>query len=164
MATRSHPGATLARAARRRRSPGVPSWRRSLSGSDEPTPGCRVALFRFPPAPAVRGHRPRALGDRTTRCSISTASSSRRLPCDRTSNATGARPPWVRRAFGLESQVPDLRIELIFNAGAAWHWFEAPAATSQRAAVLSCIGMRGSSLAIQQPGRLILRSAFARQG
>jgi len=70
----------------------------------------------------------------------------------------------VRRAFGPESQVPDLRIELIFNAGAAWHWFEAPAATSQRAAVLSCIGMRGSSLAIQQPGRLILRSAFARQG
>jgi len=53
-----------------------------------------------------------------------------------------------------EPLVPDLRIELIFNAGAAWHWFEAPVEPSQRAAVLSCIGMRGSSLAIQQPGRL----------
>jgi len=53
VATRSHPGATLARAARRRRSSGVPSWRRSLSGSDEPTPGCRVALFRFPAASAM---------------------------------------------------------------------------------------------------------------
>jgi AraC-like DNA-binding protein len=53
-----------------------------------------------------------------------------------------------------EPLVPDLRVELIFNAGAAWHWFEAGAASSQRAAALTCIGMRGSALDIQQPGRL----------
>ena len=53
-----------------------------------------------------------------------------------------------------EPLVPDLRIELIFNAGAAWRWFEAGAAVSQRAESLTCIGMRGSALEIQQPGRL----------
>lgn len=65
--------------------------------------------------------------------------------------ATSAGAPGFRPQ---EPLVPDLRIELIFNAGAAWHWFEAPAEPSQRAAALSCIGMRGSSLAIQQPGQL----------
>jgi AraC-like DNA-binding protein len=53
-----------------------------------------------------------------------------------------------------EPLVPDLRIELIFNAGATWRWFEAGAASSQPAAALTCIGMRGSALEIQQPGRL----------
>lgn len=53
-----------------------------------------------------------------------------------------------------EPLVPDLRIELIFNAGLPWRWFEAGAEASRPAAALTCIGMRGSSLAIEQPGRL----------
>jgi AraC-like DNA-binding protein len=65
--------------------------------------------------------------------------------------ATSASAPGFRPR---EPLVPDLRIELIFNAGLAWRWFEAGAEASRPAAVLTCIGMRGSSLAIEQPGRL----------
>lgn len=47
-----------------------------------------------------------------------------------------------------ELLVPDLRIELIFNPGEPWRW------SDQQSAVMTCIGMRGRALAIQQPGRL----------
>jgi AraC-like DNA-binding protein len=53
-----------------------------------------------------------------------------------------------------EPLVPDLRIELIFNAGPAWDWYPAGGETSRPSAALTCIGMRGSALAIRQPGRL----------
>jgi AraC-like DNA-binding protein len=65
--------------------------------------------------------------------------------------ATSASAPGFRPR---EPLVPDLRIELIFNAGLPWRWFEAGADASRPAAALTCIGMRGSSLAIEQPGRL----------
>jgi AraC-like DNA-binding protein len=65
--------------------------------------------------------------------------------------ATSAGAPGFR---SREPLVPDLRIEVIFNAGPAWHWFEADKEPSRQTSVLTCIGMRGASLAIQQPGYL----------
>lgn len=65
--------------------------------------------------------------------------------------ATSAGEPGFR---SREPLVPDLRIEVIFNAGAAWHWFDGEAEASRAAVALTCIGMRGRALAIQQPGRL----------
>ena len=47
-----------------------------------------------------------------------------------------------------ELLVPDLRVEVIFNPGAPWRWNDQPSS------VMTCIGMRGRALAIQQPGRL----------
>ncbi|HTU62777.1 MAG TPA: helix-turn-helix domain-containing protein [Polyangiales bacterium] len=47
-----------------------------------------------------------------------------------------------------ELLVPDLRIEVIFNPGEPWRW------NAQETSALTCIGMRGHALSIQQPGRL----------
>ena len=61
---------------------------------------------------------------------------------------------WRATSHGLpafrptELLVPDLRVEMIFNPGEPWRW------SGQPAAVMTCIGMRGRALAIQQPGRL----------
>jgi AraC-like DNA-binding protein len=54
----------------------------------------------------------------------------------------------------IELLVPDLRVEVIFNPGEPWLWSDQRTDRSERAAVMTCIGMRGRALAIQQPGRL----------
>jgi AraC-like DNA-binding protein len=54
----------------------------------------------------------------------------------------------------VEPLIPDLRVELIFNAGEAYSWAGAASEEPVAAPSFACIGMRGRSLSIRQPGRL----------
>lgn len=67
---------------------------------------------------------------------------------------------WEARSEGspafrpVELLVPDLRIEIILNCGERYLWSQASAESGRPAPEFACIGMRGTSLPIQQPGRL----------
>lgn len=61
-------------------------------------------------------------------------------------NSPGFRP--------IELLVPDLRVELIFNAGEPYLWAPDASDPLSGSARASCIGMRAAALAIRQPGQL----------
>jgi AraC-like DNA-binding protein len=54
----------------------------------------------------------------------------------------------------MELLVPDLKVELILNAGARYGWAAGPDAAVRPSARFTCIGMRGRSIGVQQLGRL----------
>lgn len=54
----------------------------------------------------------------------------------------------------VELLVPDLRVEVILNCGERYLWAPAAKDSGVAAPEFACIGMRGTSLSIQQPGRL----------
>jgi AraC-like DNA-binding protein len=54
----------------------------------------------------------------------------------------------------IELLVPDLRVELIVNAGEPYAWSADAQSEPKNSPRFGCIGMRGRALAIQQPGRL----------
>jgi AraC-like DNA-binding protein len=54
----------------------------------------------------------------------------------------------------VEPLIPDLKVELIFNAGNRYAWAPGPGSAAQISPVFTCIGMRATALGISQAGKL----------
>jgi hypothetical protein len=59
-------------------------------------------------------------------------------------------PPGFR---AVEPLVPDLKIELIFNAGDRYAWERHSGSPAELSPVFTCIGMRATALGITQTGK-----------
>jgi AraC-like DNA-binding protein len=60
-------------------------------------------------------------------------------------------PPGFR---AVEPLIPDLKVELIFNAGDRYGWAPEPNAAAELSPAFTCIGMRATALGITQAGKL----------
>jgi AraC-like DNA-binding protein len=60
-------------------------------------------------------------------------------------------PPGFR---AVEPLIPDLKVELIFNAGDRYAWAPVPNAAAELSPIFTCIGMRATALGITQAGQL----------
>jgi AraC-like DNA-binding protein len=66
-------------------------------------------------------------------------------------HAVSEGPPGFR---AVEPLIPDLKIELIFNAGDRYAWTPGPGRPAELSPVFTCIGMRATALGITQAGKL----------